>query len=65
MHCAISFRSGVTALRHIWRDTEKVVLRRSGPALGAAFAAVGTNMTGNGRMARDPPAAGADPKVQD
>ena len=55
----------MTALRHIWRDTEKVVPRRSGPALGAALAAVETNMTGDGRMARDPPAAGADPEVQE
>ena len=52
----------MTALRHIWRDTEKVVPRRSGPALGAAFAAVGTNMTGDGRMAKAPSAAGVDPK---
>ena len=50
------------ARSHIWRHAERTTLRRSWLELGAALAAVETNMTEDGRMVRAPPAAGVDPE---
>ena len=56
MRCVISFRSGVTALPHIWRHMEEMAER------GAVLAAGETNTTEDGRMVTALPAAGGDPK---